>query len=100
MKLHHAIIVAIELSIALSTALAQNVTSNGTPAFNSFGGGPDVIHEGKLNIYFTMSGFARAGRGMSFSQWLPGGNGVWYKYTDIYGNWHWGADLATAQPTG
>jgi RHS repeat-associated protein len=100
MKLNHAVLVVAVLLIAIPAIFAQNVASNGTPTFNSFGGGPDIINEGTFNIHYTVPVFSRAGVGMPFSQSLPVDNGVWYKYVDIYNNYHWGSDFSTAQPTG
>lgn len=88
------------LSLLIPMAFAQSVTTNGTPAFNSFSGGPDVINDGNLNMHYTAPAFARAGRGMPFSLSLPVDNGAWYTYQDLYGNWHFGADFSTAQPAG
>src|SRR6266850_2581538 len=96
-------ICALLVTMMLSTipsALAQQVAGNGTPAFNSFGGGPDVINEGNLNVHYTVPVFSRAGRGLPFSHSLPVDSSVWFRYQDIYLNWHWGVDLSTAQPAG
>jgi len=57
--------------LTIPTAFAQQVASNGTPAFNSFSGGPDVINDGNLNIHYAVPVFARAGRGIPFSLSLP-----------------------------
>jgi RHS repeat-associated protein len=100
MKTIPAVLVAVTLLIAIRSMLAQDVSTNGTPPFNTFGGGPDVINEGNLNIHYTVPVFSRAGIGMPFSFSLPVDNGVWYKYQDPYGNWHWGASFSTAQPAG
>src|SRR6266446_9010402 len=99
MKPIHFLIAATILSI-VPTASAQQVTGNGTPAYNSFSGGPDLINDGNLNFHFGVPVFARGGRGMPFSLSLPIDDGAWYTYQDIYGNWHMGASFSTAQPAG
>lgn len=56
----------------LPLAQAQSVPTNGTPPFNTFSGGPDVIDDGNLNIHFTIPVFSRAGSASHFrnhSQW-------------------------------
>lgn len=88
------------LLIANPLAQAQSVASNGTPNFGSFSGGPDVINESNLNIHYTVPVFARAGVSLPFSYSLPVDNGAWYKYIDVYANYHWGFDQSTAQPVG
>src|SRR6266852_3443444 len=100
MKPIHAVLAVVALSIAIPVGLAQQVTGNGTPAFNSFSGGPDLINDGNLNFHFGVPVFARGGRGLPFSLSLPVDNGAWYAYQDIYANWHMGASFSTAQPAG
>jgi RHS repeat-associated protein len=55
--------------------LAQVLT--GTPPFQSFGGGPDVINLGNLNVHYSMPIFSRAGRGIPFSYALAYDSSVW-----------------------
>ncbi len=100
MKPIHIILVVVTLSLAAPSVLAQQKTNNGTPAYSSFGGGPDVINEGTLNIHYTLPVFARAGRGIPFSLSLAVDNGAWYRYLDNLANYRWGLDLSTAQPAG
>src|SRR5207302_7557161 len=49
----------------------------GTPPFQSFGGGPDVINLGNLNVHYSMPIFGRAGRGIPFSYALAYDSSVW-----------------------
>ncbi|MBI3475373.1 MAG: RHS repeat-associated core domain-containing protein [Acidobacteria bacterium] len=100
MKPIYAVLAVAALSIAIPAGLAQQVTGNGTPAYNSFSGGPDLINDGNLNFHFGVPVFARGGRGMPFSLSLPIDNGAWYTYQDIYANWHMGVNFSTAQPAG
>jgi hypothetical protein len=100
MKPTHVILVVALLLVAFASSGAQSVPSNGTPLFNSFSGGPDVINNGNLNIHFSIPVFARAGVGLPFSYSLPVDSGVWYPYGDTFGNQHWAPDFSTAQPVG
>src|SRR6266700_6192150 len=47
-------------------AFAASPTT-GVPPFRSFGGGPDVIDLGNLNVHYSFPVFSRAGRGIAFS---------------------------------
>jgi hypothetical protein len=57
------------------TAIAQVTT--GTPPYQSFGGGPDVINLGNLNVHYSFPVFGRAGRGIPFSYALAYDSSVW-----------------------
>src|SRR5438874_20080 len=68
--------VAIGFVIALhSVGLAQVTT--GIPPFQSFGGGPDVINLGNLNVHYSMPVFSRAGRGTPFTYALAYDSSIW-----------------------
>jgi RHS repeat-associated protein len=56
-------------------SLAQVAT--GTPAFGSFGGGPDVIDLGNLNVHLAIPVTNKAGRGMPFTYTLTYDSSVW-----------------------
>ncbi len=71
---------ALFLSCFGAAAAAQVMT--GTPPFQSFGGGPDIINLGNLNVHYSFPVYSRAGRGVSFnyplaldsSAWVPSGS--------------------------
>src|SRR5712692_5571330 len=63
------------ISIFASVALAA--PTKGTPPFQSFGGGPDVINLGNLNVHYSFPVFNRAGRGIPFSYALAYDSSVW-----------------------
>jgi RHS repeat-associated protein len=56
-------------------SLAQVAT--GTPPFGSFGGGPDVIDLGNLNVHLAIPVLNKAGRGMPFTYTLTYDSSVW-----------------------
>jgi RHS repeat-associated protein len=56
--------------------LAQVQT--GTPAFGSFGGGPDVINLANLNSHLTIPILNKPGRGLNFQYNLTYDSSVWY----------------------
>jgi RHS repeat-associated protein len=47
-------------------ASAQVAVATGTPQFGSFGGGPDVINLGNLNMHYTIPVLHKRGRGTDF----------------------------------
>src|SRR5438477_6239515 len=49
----------------------------GTPAFGSFGGGPDVVNLGNLNVQETTPVRHKAGRGTDFNWDLVYNSSVW-----------------------
>src|SRR6266700_4995421 len=49
----------------------------GIPPFQSFGGGPDAINLGNLNVHYSFPIFNRAGRGIPFSYALAYNSSVW-----------------------
>src|SRR5450631_3048942 len=75
--------------------------SIGTPAFGSFGGGPDVVNLGNLNVHLTVPIRSKAGRGSPFSYsltfdnllWTPqsvNGHQTWQPTNSTKGNyWGW-----------
>jgi RHS repeat-associated protein len=58
-----------------NVCLAQ--VDRGTPPFQSFGGGPDVINLGKLNVHYSIPVFSRPGRGIPFNYALAYDSSVW-----------------------
>src|SRR5438552_10222805 len=56
------------LVVSIYTALAFAAgPTTGAPPFRSFGGVPDVINLGNLNVHYSFPVFSRAGRGITFS---------------------------------
>jgi RHS repeat-associated protein len=88
------------LMICSAPCFAQVQT--GTPPFGSFGGGPDIVNLGNLNVHINVPVFSRAGRGMPFtyrlgydtSIWAPvnsSGSPVWTPES----NWGWTSSTAS-----
>jgi len=79
-------------ALVLSTAYLHAQVQTGTPAYGSYGGGPDVINLANLNLHITIPVLHKAGRGTNFSYdlaydssvWYPAG-GTWYPVN----NWGW-----------
>jgi RHS repeat-associated protein len=65
------------LLFAVSTTSLTAQVVVGIPPFQSFGGGPDVINLGNLNVHYSMPVFGRAGRGIPFSYALAYDSSVW-----------------------
>src|SRR5438045_369517 len=66
------------IAFACSAIPCSSQVKTGTPPFRSFGGGPDVINLGNLNMHYSVPVFSRAGRGgLSFSYALAYDNWVW-----------------------
>ncbi len=57
---------AIIVLIVVAAACPAQVTT-GVPPYQSFGGGPDVINLGNLNVHYSIPVFSRAGRGTPFN---------------------------------
>lgn len=82
------------LILAASSASAQVQT--GTPAFGSFGGGPDVINLGDLNAHIGVPVLHKPGRGTDFTYDLSYDTSIWYPvgvsgsqvWTPVF-NWGW-----------
>ena len=77
----------------------------GTPPFGSFGGGPDVVNLGNLNVHFNVPVFSRAGRGTSFTYSLGYDTSVWSPVNSSGSPaWtpvpNWGWTSSTASVTG
>ena len=90
------IYVVLLLSSVVSRCLAQVQT--GTPPFGTFGGGPDVIDLGNLNVHVPVPMVHRAGRGTDFTYDLSYDNSIWYPVTSgstkswvNVPNWGWRA---------
>src|SRR3984957_973295 len=88
------------LMICSAPCFAQVQT--GTPPYGSFGGGPDIVNLGNLNVHINVPIFSRAGRGMPLtyslgydtSVWSPvnsSGSQVWTPAT----NWGWTSSTAS-----
>src|SRR3974390_230856 len=68
----------------------------GAPPFGSFGGGPDVINLGDLNIHLSIPVLNKPGRGVNFTYNLSYDSSVWYPVTSQgitswqpVANWGW-----------
>jgi RHS repeat-associated protein len=59
-----------------SPSYAQVAT--GTPQFGSFGGGPDVVNLGDLNVHLAIPVLHKKGRGADFTYDLSYDTSVWY----------------------
>ena len=70
-------VVALVFAVATLTATGQTQPTTGIPPFQSFGGGPDVINLGNLNVHLSVPVFSRAGRGIPFSYALAYDSSVW-----------------------
>src|SRR6266481_945683 len=73
-------------SLPLFVMLMMGVTlhaqvQTGTPAFDSFGGGPDTINLANLNAHISVPVLHKAGRGTSFTYDLSYDSSVWYPVT-------------------
>lgn len=98
-----ALLLTLVLAFSVSAASAQVQT--GTPPFGSFGGGPDVINLGNLNVHFTIPVLHKPGRGLNFTYDLSYDSSVYYPVTSggttswqPVQNWGWRA--ATEAATG
>lgn len=96
------------LLATMATAMAQVAT--GTPAFNSFGGGPfDVVNLGNLNVRFTIPILHKAGRaGNDFAYDLKYDSSIWSRVTSngatvwqASSSWGWAGptDIVTGHVT-
>lgn len=63
--------------IVLCSVLAVGQVSTGTPPFGSFGGGPDVINLGNLNVQYTVPIINKPGRGIPFFYNLSYDSSIW-----------------------
>ncbi len=71
----YGLLAIVMISIYATVALAA--PTKGIPPFQSFGGGPDVINLGNLNVHYSFPVFSRAGRGIPFSYSLAYDSSVW-----------------------
>src|SRR5438128_11475853 len=65
------------ITVAIYTTVALAGPTTGVPPFQSFGGGPDIINLGNLNVHYSFPIFSRAGRGIPFSYALAYDNSIW-----------------------
>src|SRR6266571_4882642 len=68
------------LALVAPSASAQ-LPAIGTPPFGSFGGGPDVINLGNLNVHITIPVRHKPGRGTDFARDLTYDSSVWVPVT-------------------
>src|SRR5258708_31879166 len=80
------------------TASAQVVV--GIPPFQSFGGEPDVINLGNLNVHYSIPVFSRSGRGIPFSYSLAYDSSIWSPGGTWLPNGNWGLTRDTAAQVG
>jgi len=76
-------------------ALAQGPVT-GTPAFGSFGGGPEVINLANLNAHWTVPVIHKPGRGTNFNYDITFDSSIWSvtgsgssKFWTTNANWGW-----------
>lgn len=88
------IVCAFFVMLAGSTCLAQPAI--GTPQFGSFGGGPDVVNLGNLNVHWDIPIRNKAGRGTNFTYDVTYDSSIWYPATSgstknwqPVANWGW-----------
>src|SRR5438876_11268518 len=65
------------ITVAIYTTVALAGSTTGVPPFQSFGGGPDIINLGNLNVHNSFPIFSRAGRGIAFSYALASDKSIW-----------------------
>src|SRR4051812_649398 len=82
-------------------AISRAQVSTGVPPYQSFGGGPDVINLGNLNVHYSIPVFSKAGRGMPFRYALAYDSSIW---SPASGTWtpnsNWGLHRDTAALVG
>jgi hypothetical protein len=66
------------LTSLLPISTSAQSPATGTPPFGSFGGGPDVINLGNLNVHLDIPVLRRTGRGKDFIYDLTYDSSVWY----------------------
>jgi transcriptional regulator with XRE-family HTH domain len=84
------------LFVAFAALRAAAQVQTGTPAFESFGGGPDTINLANLNTHISVPVLHKAGRGTNFTYDLSYDSSVWYPvgnpgsqvWTPV-SNWGW-----------
>jgi hypothetical protein len=72
----HLVLLLAVLLCSAPIGYVQVVT--GAPPFGSFGGGPDTINLGNLNINFAIPVLNKPGRGINFAYNLSYDSSVWY----------------------
>src|SRR5437016_11270103 len=89
------------ITVAIYTTVALAGPTTGVPPFQSFGGGPDIINLGNLNVHYSFPIFSRAGRGIPFSYALAYDSSIW---TPAGSAWvpvnNWGLNRASAALVG
>lgn len=75
---HRPIYLIYILCLTTVPATAQTQVSTGLPPFGSFGGGPDTVNLGNLNVHFAIPVLHKAGRGMPFNYDFGYDSSVWY----------------------
>src|SRR5437016_10087264 len=91
------------ITIAIYTTVALAGPTTGVPPFQSFGGGPDIINLGNLNVHYSFPIFSRAGRGIPFSYALAYDTSVWHNSgsgTAWFPSSNWGLGRDTAALVG
>ena len=77
MNLKVRVVLGLLLACGASIA-ADGQVLTGTPAFNSFGGGPDVVNLGNLNVHWDIPIVDKTGRGQNFSYEMTYDSSLWY----------------------
>ena len=81
------ILLVLVIASAVAIPVAAQVAT-GTPAFGSFGGGPEVINLANLNAHLDIPVTSKSGRGLPFTYDLVNDTSVWYPVGAI-GNQFW-----------
>jgi len=85
------------LALMAPSASAQ-LPATGTPPFGSFGGGPDVVNLGNLNVHIAIPVRHKPGRGTNFDYDLTYDSSVW-TWATINGTKTW-QPISSASPAG
>ena len=76
------------VGIALFSPTASAQVATGAPPFGTFGGGPEVINLGNLNVQYTIPIRHKTGRGNNFAWDLTYNSSVWTPVGNV-GNQAW-----------
>ena len=93
-------VVSIAVVVVMLSVTCAAQVKTGVPPYQSFGGGPDVINLGNLNVHYSIPVFSRAGRGMPFNYALAYDTSVWSPSTAWTPNSNWGLHRDTAALVG
>lgn len=94
-------ILCLGFALTFGAAICSGQVVTGAPPFGSFGGGPDVINLGNLNVHLSIPIVSKAGRGLPFTYNLAYDSSVYYPssvsgtntWTPVF-NWGWSSSAA------